>query len=544
MREPDAFTTYHKQLIKASYDCMDRLMVNAYFRLGQTGGGFRHWWRALHGSDEQLDNAHLMRIPSRFSRRLRAWAKENGVPVIDCPKGTRKHDVALKYKPKDPNFKGVFLILVSKAPAMVWQVRRAKTGSIDLVRKQPWPHVNHYAFHIMDPDWGHIVIILSPHPPFGATVLLNGHEWVERQAAKEGLSVTKEGNCFTECEQFPRLNQIADTSSPQSSIGRLAQVIDRWIYSACLCFALETQDQERSRFRYEYSVHQVEYSTNLLFKDANEMEQVYQGMLDRTRRILDIRTVRTVLGWQKRRRASSKGAQVSIATRDYDLTVFKVQMGPITIRMYDKGERLLRCEVVVNNTRKLGSGRAIQSLGKIVTTLEGILTRFLDVLRSADVAFLNRKILDELPLPTARGASRLAGVDVNKVRMRKVMAAALGLATQPCGFTAGELAEKVCEVSGWDASRYGPRHASYDLRKLSGKGIVQRQGRRYHASSTGIRVMVGISIYRDQLLEPIMAGLTNEGNSVPPPNASPIDAHYATIQRELIATMAHLQLVA
>jgi hypothetical protein len=30
--------------------------------------------------------------------------------------------------------------------------------------------VNHYSFHIMDPDWGHMVIKMSGHPPFGAQV--------------------------------------------------------------------------------------------------------------------------------------------------------------------------------------------------------------------------------------------------------------------------------------------------------------------------------------------------------------------------------------
>ena len=39
------------------------------------------WWRALYGSDENLDDNHLMRMAGRFSRRLRAWAKENKIPV-------------------------------------------------------------------------------------------------------------------------------------------------------------------------------------------------------------------------------------------------------------------------------------------------------------------------------------------------------------------------------------------------------------------------------------------------------------------------------
>jgi len=41
--------------------------------------------------------------------------------------------------------------------------------------------VNHYSFHILDPDWGHVTIKMSGHPPFGAQVMLNGQEYVAAQ---------------------------------------------------------------------------------------------------------------------------------------------------------------------------------------------------------------------------------------------------------------------------------------------------------------------------------------------------------------------------
>lgn len=48
-------------LLTGSYGCVDRIVLNAYFSLGHSPGGFRVWWRRLHaGSEEQLDNAHLM----------------------------------------------------------------------------------------------------------------------------------------------------------------------------------------------------------------------------------------------------------------------------------------------------------------------------------------------------------------------------------------------------------------------------------------------------------------------------------------------------
>jgi len=68
---------------------------------------------------------------------------------------------------------GVFLILVAKAPASVWEVSRSASGAIaNLTNKTSY--INHYSFHVMDPQWGHVTIKMSGHPPFGAQVILNG----------------------------------------------------------------------------------------------------------------------------------------------------------------------------------------------------------------------------------------------------------------------------------------------------------------------------------------------------------------------------------
>ncbi|MDQ3764665.1 MAG: hypothetical protein M3460_24935 [Actinomycetota bacterium] len=70
--------------------------------------------------------------------------------------------------------------------------------------------------------------------------------------------------------------------SQPATIGRLIQVCDRWIYSACLCFGLDLQDQQHSGFCYGYSVYQAEYSRNLLFKVGAQMEKVFDRIVDRT----------------------------------------------------------------------------------------------------------------------------------------------------------------------------------------------------------------------------------------------------------------------
>ena len=84
---PDQLSSLYSEFLEGGYDCVDRVVLNASFSMGQSGGGFRVWWRELYGSDENLDDNHLMRMAGRFSRRLRAWAKANGVPVVYCSPG-------------------------------------------------------------------------------------------------------------------------------------------------------------------------------------------------------------------------------------------------------------------------------------------------------------------------------------------------------------------------------------------------------------------------------------------------------------------------
>jgi len=83
-----------------------------------------------------------MRLAGRFSRRIRGYAKAHNIPLLDCRVGERKHDIAEEYLAKTEVRQGLFLILVGRAQAPVWDVYR----SHHLERKKPMPYVNHYSF--------------------------------------------------------------------------------------------------------------------------------------------------------------------------------------------------------------------------------------------------------------------------------------------------------------------------------------------------------------------------------------------------------------
>ena len=84
----DQLSERYGDLLAGSYDCVDRVVLNAYFSLAHSPRGFWVWCGvSTTTATSNLDNAHLMRMAGRFSRRVRGWAAANGVPVIDCKPG-------------------------------------------------------------------------------------------------------------------------------------------------------------------------------------------------------------------------------------------------------------------------------------------------------------------------------------------------------------------------------------------------------------------------------------------------------------------------
>jgi hypothetical protein len=531
----DELTERYGDLLTGSYDCVDRIVLNAYFSLGHNPGGFRVWWRRLHGdSEEQLDNTHLMRMAGRFARRVRAWANAHQVPVIDCKRGERKHQLAEEYLDTHTVGPGVFLILVARASAAVWEVTRSRSGVIlNLAKKMSF--VNHYSFHIMDPEWGHVTIKMSGHPPFAAQVILNGHEYVATQARKAGIGFTKQGNCFTQVADPAGLAQVADTLSHPATIGRLSQVCDRWIYSACLCFGLDLDEQARSGFTYGYSVYQAEYSRNLIFKVGAQMEKVFDRIVDRTRARLDVPTLRTLFGAKQRpsRNGSSElSLQLAAMTETprYDLTMFKVHFGLLTLKAYTKGEHVLRFEAITHNTKQLRCGRVLDKFPEITNRLAGMVEQFCTTLDCVDVSFLPDGTLDELPLPTRIGATRIGGVDLNKPRIRSTLAAVLALSAVPGGFTVTDLTTKVHAITG--QTDYTTRQAAYDLRKLRGKDLLAKTGRshRYHVLPPAARTITALLALRDQVISPILAGIRSPRMGRKPTHWTRVDRDYETLR--------------
>jgi hypothetical protein len=77
------------------------------------------------------------------------------------------------------------------------------------------------------------------------------------------------------------------------------------------------------------------------------MDQVFQALIDRSRAPLGLKTIKTILGykrWPKYRQRAKRSAECEVAIErpTYDLTIFKLHCGKLTLKIYTKGERVPR----------------------------------------------------------------------------------------------------------------------------------------------------------------------------------------------------------
>jgi hypothetical protein len=87
-------------------------------------------------------------------------------------------------------------------------------------------------------------------------------------------------------------------------------------------------------------------------------------------------------------------------------------------------------------------------------------------------------------------------------------------------------------MSGQAQSEYGPRRAAYDLKKLRGKGMVNKIGlsRRYEPIPEGLRAMTALLVLREKVIRPLLAASSRPEVDAKLNNPTPIDQHYETLR--------------
>ena len=237
---------------------------------------------------------------------------------------------------------------------------------------------------------------------------------------------------------------------------------------------------------------------------------------------------------------------VVVETPTYDLTVFKVHYGKMALKIHNRGERALRIEVIAHNTKAYRWGRSLPCFPEIAARLAGILERFLDAVGCMGACFVSDDTLEKLPAPARIGRTGVGGIDLNKLRMRRVAEAAQALSTSPDGFTASDLVQKVGALPGPSEAEHGPGRAGYDIKKLRAKSMVRKMGksRRHEPVPEGLRSLTALLVLRDKVIKPLLAARNQPGLTTGPNHPTATDHRYEALRTEMRGLFTELGIAA
>lgn len=452
--------------------------------------------------------AVMQPITNAFLAAIHAFVDAHDVDLVRFRAGERKDDIAQAYLAASDGSEQVLFVGVAQEKARLWTTE--KRTNPDTGATYPWlvrasRVVNHYYFYGVDEDFGLFFIKLCSYFPYNGKVLINGHHFAQRQAAKAGVGFETLDNGFASCDDPDALQAICD-GLDDVTINRFVR---KWL--AILPHPYSGADRQAG-FRYDLSVLQAEFaltqvldrplSGRVLFEDIIR-HNLDLGRPDRVGLIFDRRVVtrgRFKTPGRFRTRVITEGVTPSLHV-DYKHS---------KIKQYHKLGVALRTETTINDTYDFGIGRRLHNLAALRQVGFSANRRLLDVQRTSHDPAIGSDRLAEVSGPVIVDEVRKApGLKFGDPRVHALLLCLLAFRLVVEGFTNADMRSRVAELLGVASLSVG--QMTYDLRRLRLHGIIERIPHtfRYRLTAYGLEVATAYTLAHDRVLRPATAQLAD-----------------------------------
>jgi hypothetical protein len=334
----------------------------------------------------------------------------------------------------------------------------------------------HYYFYFIDEQLGLCYLRVPTWCPFRLQFYCNGHSWLARKLTAAGIEFTLADNALVQVADIERAQTLADSLGPQELHRRLDRYAER------LCPVGEVFGQ-----RYHWSLMQVEYSTDLIFRSAATLKPLYEQLSRQAVLAVKAEQVASFLG----KKITAQLAQEigsRFATR-IDGTCIKHRFGKTGVKMYDKFGRLLRLETTTNDVsffkhhRKVEhhDGHSTRELAPLKKTIYSLIDlreilaacnrRYLEFLSALEDTSSGERDLARLSAPKPHDDRTIKGLNFFAPTEQKLLRALQRPEFNIHGLRRADLKGFLAEFS---ASRL-----SRELHRLRVLGLIKRVARSY-----------------------------------------------------------------
>ncbi len=207
---------------------IDRMYLNVYQPKLQTDSGVVAFFR-FHREQPVASSALMEPMSNGLHQRTSMpLPRSNDVPLVPFEKEQRKDDVAAEYRARFSEARR--RPLPRQGPGKGAGLPHRETDQcghgqeVSLDRQVPRPMVNQFYFYCIDEDFGPFFLKFCTYFPYNAKLCINGHEYVKRQLAKEGIAFEALDNGVLSCANPQRLQQLCDGLSADQDRRPVAQV--------------------------------------------------------------------------------------------------------------------------------------------------------------------------------------------------------------------------------------------------------------------------------------------------------------------------------
>jgi len=498
----ELFTRLFGNLLTLVYHCFDRIVIHGYLSGLSRPEQVVYFVRQVLGIPV-VSKEVLRQRTNDYRDWVEAYARNHRIPMEWGEKGLRKEDhvlPALRRMQKRGAY-GVYFIFKSMEQGRTFRITVPKFPTQDpnyRILAHQRSRFTHYYFYIRDEVLGPIIVRVASFFPFHTTYWLNGHSFIERELQRAGVGFHKNDNAFLAVDDAAALQAAADRLSP----ALIRKQLDYWTFLLGPKFSKKERGQiNLSRF---YAIAQIEYCRNFIFKRHFPIHKIFERSCEIGLWRLTANRISEIFGVRLTKKLRGKLATV-IEQIEHGHHVFRVNFKNALLRQYEKFSRFLRHELLSNNLTDFGLRKGLDHLDDVRQKFQAITGRFAGFQAQTLNVHVDFPLVQRLALPVTRGTVRHPGIRIQDVRVIRLLEVLLHGGTTVGGGTAKQIHQAVLTAFQLSPSAYGLNQLRYDLRKLKGHGLLQRDGRRYayQLTTKGVHVALLFLFFHKRLCGPL-----------------------------------------
>ena len=528
----ETFAKLFERFLVFVYHCFDRIVIQGYLPLLTRPEHIVHFFRDVHGQYPITPQVLAKRTPE-YRAWVEGYARNHKIPIKSPEKGVSKENFVRPFleRMERRNQHGVYCIIPSMEMGSTFKSTMPKYPTDDpdyrIIRRVPSRYL-HYYFYIRDPVIGALAMCVGTYLPFQTTYYLNGHNFMEIELRRLGVAFRKDDNAFLSTADPKALQAAADKLS--------ASIIEKRLnyWSWLLAPKFSEKDRKAVNLRREYSINQIEYCRNFIFKRNFPIHKIFERSCEMGLFRLSVDKVAHIFGVRVTKRLRGKLYSV-LEKLDHGHHVMRMYCKNLVGRMYEKFSTFLRLEVCVNRMKDLGLNKGLKNLECLRKKLVEITDRSAGFEAQSLNVHVDFPLFQKIALPVASGKTKIAGIKIHDTRMMRLMEVLLHGGTQLNGWRSTDIHQAILGTFGLSADRYTLTQLRYDLRKMKAHGLLERNGRRYlyRLTDKGTKAALMFVLFHGRVCGPLSNSLFHHRPDESQKPASKIETAYYKADRAI-----------